>query len=152
VRSDTRLRRPDWNIPMTDLETPLTRILTVEDFAPHRLLVASLLRGRPGLLMVGEVSDGLAAVEKALELKPDVILMDIGLPGLNGIEAARRIRELAPHSRIVFLTQESSPDVIKEALALGAHGYVLKSEMETDLVPALSAAMQGRQFVSGCEA
>jgi len=137
---------------MTDLETPLMRILTVEDFAPHRLLVASLLRGRPGLLVVGEVADGLAALEKAQELKPDVILMDIGLPGLNGIEAARRIRELAPHVKIIFVTQESSPEIIEEALHLGACGYVLKSEMETDLVSALCAAMQGRQFVSRCEA
>lgn len=116
---------------------------------PHRLLVASLLRGQPDLRMIGEVSDGLAAVEKAQELKPDVVLMDIGLPGLNGIEAARRIRELTPDAKIVFLTQESSPDVIEEALQLGACGYVLKSEIETDLVPALYAAVQGKQFVSG---
>lgn len=134
---------------MSDLGTQLTRILAVEDFAPHRLLVASLLRARPDLQMVGEVANGFEAVEKAQELKPDLILMDIGLPGLNGIEAARRIRELVPNSRIIFLTQESSPEVINEALCLGAHGYVLKSEMETDLVPALCAALEGHQFVSG---
>lgn len=128
---------------------PVTRILAVEDFVPHRLLVESLLHGQPDLRMIGEVSDGLTAVEKAQELKPDVVLMDIGLPGLNGLEAARRIREVVPDAKIVFLTQESSPEIIQEALHLGAVGYVLKSDVETDLVPALYAAVQGKQFVSG---
>lgn len=132
-----------------DLVTPLTRILAVEDFAPHRLLVASLLRGMSDLRVVGEVSDGITAVEKAQELNPDVILMDIGLPGLNGIDAARRIRELAPYVKIIFVTQESSPEIIEEALHLGARGYVLKSEMETDLIPALYAVVQGKRFISG---
>ena len=99
--------------------------------------------------MVGEASDGLVAVEKAQELKPDVILMDIGLPGLNGIDAARRIRELTPKVKIIFVTQESSPEVVQEALDLGAQGYVLKADIETDLVPALYAAIQGKRFISG---
>ena len=99
--------------------------------------------------MVGEASDGLVAVEKAQELKPDVILMDIGLPGLNGIDAARRIRELTPKAKIIFVTQESSPEVVQEALDLGAQGYVLKADIETDLVPALYAAIQGKRFISG---
>jgi DNA-binding NarL/FixJ family response regulator len=99
--------------------------------------------------MVGEASDGLVAVEKAQELKPDVILMDIGLPGLNGIDAARRIRELTPKAKIIFVTQESSPEVVQEALDLGAQGYVLKADIETDLIPALYAAIQGKRFISG---
>jgi DNA-binding NarL/FixJ family response regulator len=92
------------------------------------------------------VSNGLEAVQKAQELKPDLILMDIGLPGLNGIEAARRIRTLAPDSKIIFLTQESSPEVVREAVSLGASGYVLKSQAETDLLIAVDAVLQSKQF------
>lgn len=134
---------------IADHATPFTRILPVEDFVPHRLLVASLLQGHAAFRMIGEASDGLAAVERAQELQPDLVLMDIGLPGLNGMEAARRIRALAPGASIVFLTQESSPEVIEEALQLGACGYVLKSQIDTDLLPALNAAVQGKVFISG---
>jgi DNA-binding NarL/FixJ family response regulator len=118
----------------------------VDDFEPYRLLVSSLLHDRPNLQVVCEVSDGLKAVEKAHELKPDLILMDIGLPGLNGIEAARRIRASAPNSKIIFLSQESSPEVIREAVSLGACGYVRKSQAETDLLLAVEAVLQGKQF------
>jgi len=92
------------------------------------------------------VSDGLQAVEKAQELQPDLILMDIGLPGINGIEAARQIRTLVPNAKIIFLTQESSPEVIQEAKSLGASGYVFKIEAETDLLAAVEAVLHGRQF------
>ena len=96
--------------------------------------------------MICGVSNGLEAVQKAQDLKPDLILMDIGLPGLNGIEAARRIRTLAPNSKIIFLTQESSPEVVREAVILGARGYVIKSRAETDLLIAVDAVLQGKQF------
>jgi len=92
------------------------------------------------------VSNGLEAVQKAQELKPDLILMDIGLPGLNGMEAARRIRTLAPNSKIIFLTQESSPELVREAASLGASGYVFKSKAETDLLIAVDSVLQGKQF------
>jgi DNA-binding NarL/FixJ family response regulator len=92
------------------------------------------------------VSNGSEAVQKAQELKPELILMDIGLPGLNGIEAARRIRRLAPNSKIIFLTQESSPEVVRETVILGASGYVLKSQAEADLIIAVDAVLQGKQF------
>jgi len=92
------------------------------------------------------VSNGLEAVQKAQELKPDLILMDIGLPGLNGMEAARRIRTLAPNSKIIFLTQESSPELVREAVSLGASGYVFKSKAETDLLIAVDSVLQGKQF------
>jgi DNA-binding NarL/FixJ family response regulator len=118
----------------------------VDDFEPYRKFVSSLLHGRPDLQVVGGVSDGLQAVEKAQELQPDLILMDIGLPGINGIEAARQIRTLVPNAKIIFLTQESSPEVIQEAKSLGASGYVLKIEAETDLVAAVEAVLHGRQF------
>ena len=98
--------------------------------------------------VICEVSDGLEAVHKAEELKPDLILLDIGLPTLNGIEVARQIRKLAPDSKIVFLSQESSSEVVEEALRLGAWGYVLKTRAGSDLLPAVEAVLSGKRFVS----
>jgi CheY-like chemotaxis protein len=124
----------------------VTWILVVDDFKPYRHFVTSMLHGRSGLQVICGVSNGLDAVEKAQELKPDLVLLDIGLPGLNGIEAARRIRALAPNSKIIFLTQESSPEVMQEAKSLGAYGYVLKMQAETDLLAAVEAVLHGKQF------
>jgi FixJ family two-component response regulator len=83
------------------------------------------------------------------ELKPDLILLDIGLPKLNGLEAAQRIRKLAPETKILFLSQESSADVVHEALSLGALGYVVKEHAGTELLAAVQAVLEGKQFVSG---
>jgi DNA-binding NarL/FixJ family response regulator len=124
-------------------------VLVVEDFDPFRSFVCSVLKQNPELDVVCELSDGLAAVQKAEGLKPDLILMDIGLPGLNGIEAGRRIRKLLPNAKIIFLTQESAEDVIQEALRLGALGYVVKTRAGSDLLPAVEAVLQGKQYVSG---
>jgi DNA-binding NarL/FixJ family response regulator len=124
------------------------RILVVDDFDLSRQLVRSILAVNPKLQMVGEASDGLEAVQKAVELKPDLILLDIRLPSLKGIEAARQIRKLVPQCKIIFLTQESSADVVQEAMSLGASGYVLKAYAGTDLLAAVGAALSGRTFVS----
>ena len=124
----------------------VTHILIVEDFAPYRIFVTSMLHQRPDLRVMCEASDGLQAVAKAQELKPDLILLDIGLPQLNGIEAARRIRTAHPKCKIVFLSQESSPEVIHEALRLGPSGYVLKANAESNLLPAIDAVLQGKKF------
>ena len=124
------------------------RALVVDDYEPFRRLICSTLRKRPELQIVGEVSDGLEAVQKAEELQPDLIVLDIGLPSLNGIEAARRIRKLSPKSKILFISQESSADVVQEALASGALGYVVKAHAGSDLLPAVGAVLEGRQFVS----
>ena len=124
------------------------RVLVVDDFAPFRQLISSTLAKRCDLEVVCEVSDGLEAVQKAEELKPDLILLDIGLPTLNGIDAARRIRELAPESKIIFLSQESSADVVEEALSLGARGYVVKTRVASDLLPAVEAAVMEKQFIA----
>jgi FixJ family two-component response regulator len=94
------------------------------------------------------VSDGLEAVQKADELKPDLILLDIGLPKLNGIEAARRIRQLSPSSKIIILSQDSSFDPDELALSTGAEGYVYKTDVRSDLLPAIEAVLRGKQFVS----
>src|SRR6185369_13071364 len=124
-----------------------TRVLVVEDFEPFRRFICSTLRTRPEFLIVAEVGDGLEAVQKAEELQPDLIMLDIGLPSLNGIDAARRICELSPKSKILFMSQESSADVVQEALALGALGYVVKAHAGSELLPAVEAVLQGRQFV-----
>src|SRR5260221_2905069 len=126
----------------------IIRVLVVEDYEPFRRFVRSTLAERPGLQIVCEVSDGLEAVLKAEELKPDLILLDIGLPTLNGMEAARRIAKLIPESKIVFVSQESSPEVVREALNLGAWGYVVKVNAGTDLLAAVDAALQGKRFFS----
>jgi DNA-binding NarL/FixJ family response regulator len=110
--------------------------------------VCSKLEQRPELRVICEVSDGHEAVRMAVELKPDLILLDISLPKLNGIEAARRIRGLAPESKIIFSTQETSPDIVQEAMGLGAWGYVFKSHAEGHLLLAIDAVLSGKRFVS----
>jgi|SRR5580704_10328996 DNA-binding NarL/FixJ family response regulator len=124
------------------------RILVVDDYEPFRRFVRSTLGKRPELQIVGEASDGFEAVEKAEELQPDLILLDVGLPTLNGIEAARQIHTLAPESKMIFLSQESSADMVQEALSLGAWGYVAKVKAGSDLLPAVEAVLQGKRFVS----
>jgi DNA-binding NarL/FixJ family response regulator len=117
------------------------RILVVEDFPPFRQFICSMLGERNDLQIIGEAADGLEAVQKAVELKPDLILMDIGLPSLNGLEAGRRILELVPESKIIFLSQESSSEVMQEALSLGARGYVVKINATSELMPSIDAAI-----------
>jgi DNA-binding NarL/FixJ family response regulator len=124
------------------------RVLVVEDFAPFRQFICSTIGKNSDLRVICEVSDGLEAVQKAEELKPELILLDIGLPTLNGIEAARRIRKIAPESKIIFLSQESSAEVVQEALSLGARGYVVKTRAAVELLAAVEAVISEKQFVS----
>src|SRR6201984_429093 len=131
-----------------DLDTSSVRVLVVEDSEPFRRFICSMLGKRPELQIIGKVSDGLEAVQRGEELQPDLIILDIGLPTLNGIDAARRIRKVAPHSKILFLSQESSTDVAHEALDLGARGYVVKAHARREVLVAVEAVHQGRQFVS----
>ena len=99
--------------------------------------------------VIGVASDGLEAVQKADELQPDLIVLDIGLPSLNGIEVARQIHKLSPKSKILFVSQESSADVVQGALGTGAQGYVVKSDAGRDLLEGVNAVLRGEQFVSG---
>lgn len=124
------------------------RILVVEDYEPFRRFVCSTVGQRPGLQIISEASDGVEAVQKVKELQPDLILLDVGLPSLNGIEVARRIRTLSPKSKILFMTQESSADVVLAAFSLGALGYVVKAHAGNELLAAVEAVRQGRRFVS----
>jgi len=125
------------------------RILVVDDFAPWRHSVRSMLQGHLELELVGEVADGLEAVQKAEELHPDLILLDIGLPHLNGIEAARQIRQSAPDTAILFLTMNSDADLVHAALDSHANGYVLKADAGCELLPAIQAVLRGKRYVSG---
>src|SRR5882724_9947925 len=126
----------------------MTRVLIVDDYEDWRRKVRQLLQERPELQVICEVSDGLEAVQKADELKPDLILLDIGLPKLNGIEAARRIRQLSPSSKIINLSQDNSLEVVQVALSTGAQGYVYKTDVQSDLLPAIKTVLRGKQFVS----
>jgi len=130
------------------LETSPVRVLVVEDYEAFRRFICSTLGKRPGLQIVGEASNGLEAVHMAEELRPDLILLDVGLPILNGIEAARRIRQLAPDSKILFVSQESSADVVQEALATGAGGYVVKTDAASKLLEGVNTVLRGEMFVS----
>ena len=109
--------------------------------------MCSKLQSRGGF-HITLASDGFVAVQQAEDLQTDLILLDIGLPKLNGIEVARRVGKVAPLAKILFLTVESDPEVIKEALGVGALGYIHKSRIERDLLPAIHAAAAGEQFVT----
>jgi DNA-binding NarL/FixJ family response regulator len=130
------------------VKEPKFRVLVVDDFEPWCRFVSSTLGKRRELQIVGEASDGLAAVKKAQELQPDLILLDIGLPTINGIEAARQIRELAPKSKILFATENHSWAIAQEALSTGAYGFLVKSDAARELMPAVEAVLQDKLFVS----
>jgi DNA-binding NarL/FixJ family response regulator len=124
------------------------RVLVVDDYEPWRRFVRLTLQIHPTCEVISEVSDGLEAVQKAQELQPDLIVLDIGLPTLNGIEAARRIRTHAPQAKILFLSENRSLDIAEEALRSGGSGYVLKSEAAGELALAVEAVLHGKRFVS----
>lgn len=129
------------------LATSSIRVLVVEDYEAFRQFLSSSLQNTSSLYVCWEASDGLEAVQKAEELQPDLILLDIGLPKLNGIEAARRIRKVSPESKILFVSQESSAEVVQEALGLGARGYVVKIDARRELMEGVNTVLQGERFV-----
>jgi len=129
------------------LATSSIRVLVVDDFGPFRRFVRSTLQNKLGLRTIVEASDGVEAVELAQALQPDLILLDIGLPKVNGIEAARKIRELAPQSKILFVSQELSVEVVQAAFTAGAIGYVVKVDAESELPSAVKAVLRGETFV-----
>lgn len=126
----------------------LIRVLVVDDFEPWRRSVCSMLQKQTELQVIGEVSDGLEAVQKAEELRPDLVLLDIGLPTLNGLEAARRIHRTVPSAKILFVTQNDDPEVARTALINGARGYILKMDANSGLLPAIEAVIRGEEFIS----
>lgn len=122
------------------------RILIVDDYEFWRFCVVSMLRDYPEFVIVGEGSDGYEAVEMSEDLKPDIVLLDLALPELNGFEAARQIREVSCHSRIVFLSQAVNDDLVNEARNTGAQAYVSKMDAAIALVPAMRSALAGKWY------
>jgi DNA-binding NarL/FixJ family response regulator len=120
----------------------------VDDSEPWRRFASSTLRKKPGLQVVGEATNGLEAFQKAVELEPDLILMGIGVPSVNGIEAARRIREMVPEAKIIFLSEEPSFEVVQKAMSLGASAFVVKTMAANELVTAVETVLAGMKFVS----
>ena len=131
------------------MEKSTFRVLVVDDHEPWRAFVASTLQKQPDLRIIGEAADGLEAVQIAQQLQPDLILLDIGLPTLNGIKAARQMKVVCPRSKILFLSENRSRDIAQEALRTGAGAYVVKSAALSELSAAVQAVLQGKQFVSG---
>ncbi len=126
----------------------LVRILIVDDCEAWRRMVVTTFRECSDWQMIGEASDGSEAVRKSAELQPDLIVLDIGLPELNGLDAARQIRKISPRSKILFLSENHCPDVVREAFRVGAAGYVVKSDAACDLLIAVEAVISNKQFVN----
>lgn len=131
---------------------PTVRVLVVDDYAPWMHFITVALALKPEIKVVGEAQDGLTAIQKVVELKPDLVVLDIGLPDMSGIQVARRILELAPTVRILFLTENTTPEVVRAALLTGAQGYVVKSFAARELLPALEALLLDCYFVSAAAA
>ena len=125
------------------------RVLLVDDHEPFRRYVSSMLQEQTNIQIIGEAEDELQAVRQAKDLQPDLILLDIGLPGIDGIEVARQIGGIARKARIIFLTQESSPEVVQEAFDLGAWGYITKAQAGAELLPAVQVVSRGERFFNG---
>jgi DNA-binding NarL/FixJ family response regulator len=120
----------------------------VDDYEPWRRFERLTLLAQQDLQIIGEAADGDEAIQKVVELQPEVILLDISLPGLNGIEAARQIAKVAPNSKILFVTETRSIEMAEEALSTGAAGFVIKSDAARELLPAIKTVLEGRRFVS----
>jgi CheY-like chemotaxis protein len=129
--------------------TSRLRVLVVEDHERFRRVICELLQQRADLLIVGEAADGLDAICQAEALRPDVVMLDIGLPLLSGIDVAGRIRAKVPDAKLMFVTNESSLEVVEQAFRRGAHGYVYKPRALRDVLPVLDAIVRGGRFVSG---
>jgi DNA-binding NarL/FixJ family response regulator len=122
------------------------RILIVDDFEQWRRAIASILSEDADLKVVGESADGLDAVQKSGELLPDLILLDIQLPKMNGLDAARQIRRVSPRTKILFLSSYRSFEVMREALKFGS-GYVVKADAGRDLLPIVRAVVRNESFI-----
>ena len=137
-----------------EIATMTTRILLVDDHPIVREGLKTVLQRRPGWEVVGEASDGEEALEKAEALHPDVIVLDITMPKMNGLEVCRVLRQNANGSsdgetpEVLFVTQHDSPQMLKEALGVGAKGYVVKSNAARDLLEAIEVVSQHRVFTA----
>jgi DNA-binding NarL/FixJ family response regulator len=128
--------------------TKRLRILVADDHELVRRGIRELLRARRGWTVVGEAMNGLEAVEKANRLKPDVAILDISMPDLDGLQATRQIREAVPTTEVVVLTMHESDQMVRRVLDAGALGYVLKSDLATHLVKAVKSVSAGKLFLT----
>lgn len=124
------------------------RILVVDDHPVVRHGLRTLLSSRPEWEIIDEAEDGIEAVEKSDRLKPDVIVLDVSMPRMDGLEACRWIRKNVPDSEVLIVTQDDSPQMMREALGAGARGYVVKSDVANDLLTAVEAVSQHRSFIT----
>src|SRR3954462_10222787 len=120
------------------MTTPLLRFLVVEDYMPFQSFICSTLATRINLQVICQVCDGVEAVHQAKELQPDLILLDIGLRTLDGLEAARQIRKFSK-AKIIFLSQESDGDIVRQSMPMAVWVYVVMPPEMTDLLPAIDA-------------
>ncbi len=125
----------------------VARILIVDDFQPFRVELKSYLQHRLECLLVGEAADGVEAVKAAGDLHPDIILLDIGLPGMNGFDAARKIAGCSPASRVIFVTQDTSASVAEAALKCYGSGYVVKTDVGRELLTAVNTVLKGEKYI-----
>ena len=126
----------------------LVRIVVVDDHEQFRNFVTSTLRKQSHLQVIAEAQDGPEGLQRAKALQPDLVLLDVGLPTMNGIEVGRQIRKAVPTTKIIFLTQESSQEMVEAAFGLGASGYVVKGRAGEELLEAVQSVMEGKQFES----
>jgi len=126
----------------------MPRVLIVDDHAIIRRGVQGILRGHPEWELCGEAENGQEAVRLAAELRPEVIIMDVSMPGMNGVEATRAIKKQIPEAKVLLLTLHVSVDLVRSAFKAGARGYVLKSDAEQDLMRALLIVMGEGTYVS----
>ncbi len=132
-----------------DRENVMTvRILVVDDHAVVRHGIKTLLGSYPGWEVIGEAVDGIEAVEKANQLKPDIVVLDVTMPRMDGLEACRRIRKSVPETEVLIVTQHDSPQMMREAVSAGAQGYVVKSNVARDLLAAIEAVSLHKPFIS----
>jgi len=124
------------------------RVLIVDDFEPWVRLVQFCISQQPNMQVIGVARDGREALRKAEQFQPDLILLDVSLPELDGIQAAMQIRRLAPGTAMLLLSEGADPEIVEAALNAGGHGYVLKSQATRDLVAGIEAVLRGERFVS----
>ena len=137
-----------FDLPGLRIRTVKTSIVLVDDYEHWRRFARLNILVQENFHIVGEAADGDEAVQKSQELQPDIILLDVSLPTVNGIDAARKIAQAAPNSKIIFVSENRSPDVAEEALTTGASGFVIKSDAARELLPAITAVLEGKRFIS----
>lgn len=130
------------------MDPSTVRVLVADDFGPWRRFVRITLQTEQNICIVGEATEGLEALQRANETKPDLILLDFGLSKLDGMEAAKRIREVLPRVKILVASQYDEPDIVSAALKNGVDGYLLKIDAPSELLPAIEAVLRGEKFLS----